>query len=95
VDVAHTHKETEVNNRIKTIGAAVGAASLLYLGVAGAITGGAAQAASTNANGGAGSTAVQETGKGQPATSMVISAAPLVKAIPPCGSTQNFTCGMP
>jgi hypothetical protein len=25
----------------------------------------------------------------------VITASPLVKAVPPCGSTQNFTCGIP
>ena len=84
-----------MNNRVKVIGAAIGAAALLGLGAAGVITEGAAQAVSTNTIGGAGPTAIQETGKGEPATSVVIMASPMVKAVPPCGSTQNFTCGMP
>jgi hypothetical protein len=85
-----------MNNRIRLAASIIGAVALMGLGIGGAIGGTAAQASSTSAVGGAGATAVQETGGvGIPATSVVVSASPVVKAIPPCGSTQNFTCGMP
>jgi len=86
-----------MNNRIRLAASTSGAVALLGLGIAGAIAGDtAAQASSTSNVGGAGATAIQETGGvGVPATSVVITASPLVKAVPPCGSTQNFTCGMP
>ena len=86
-----------MNNRIKLAASITGAVALLGLATGGAIAGStAAQASSTSTVGGAGATAVQETGGvGVPATSVVITASPMVKAVPPCGSTQNFTCGMP
>jgi hypothetical protein len=85
-----------MNKRIRLAASVSGAVALLGLGIGGAIGGTAAQASSTSTVGGAGATAVQETGGvGIPATSVVVSASPVVKAIPPCGSTQNFTCGMP
>jgi hypothetical protein len=86
-----------MNKRIRLAVSISGAFALLGLGIGGAIAGGtAAQASSTSTLGGAGATAVQETGGvGIPVTSVVVTASPVVKAIPPCGSTQNFTCGMP
>jgi hypothetical protein len=86
-----------MNNRIKLAASISGAVALLGLGIGGAIAGSTAAQASSKSNvGGAGATAVQETGGvGVPATSVVISATPMIKAIPPCGSTQNFTCGIP
>jgi hypothetical protein len=86
-----------MNKRIRLAASISGAVALLGLGIGGAIAEGtAAQASSTSSLGGAGATAVQETGGvGMPVTSLVVSGTPLVKAIPPCGSTQNFTCGMP
>jgi hypothetical protein len=85
-----------MNNRIRLVASISGAVALLGLGIGGAIGGTAAQASTTSTVGGAGATAVQETGGvGIPATSVVVSASPVVKAIPPCGATQNFTCGIP
>lgn len=86
-----------MNKRIRLAMSTTGAVALLGLGIGGAIAGGtAAQASSTSTIGGAGGTAVQETGGGGiPATSVVISASPAVKAVPPCGSSQVWTCGMP
>ena len=87
-----------MNKRVKLAASISGAVALLGLGIGGAIADGhEAQAATTNGSlGGAGATVVQETGGAEiTATSVVVSASPMVKAIPPCGSTQNFTCGMP
>jgi hypothetical protein len=86
-----------MNKRLRLAASISGAVALLGLGIGAAIAGGnAAQASSTSTVGGAGATAIQETGGvGVPATSVVITASPLVKAVPPCGSTQNFTCGIP
>jgi hypothetical protein len=72
--------------RFQLTAAVAGALALLGMGVGTAvIDSGTAAAMSTNSVGGAGATAVQETGENsQPATSVVISASPMVKA-PPYG----------
>jgi hypothetical protein len=87
----------KMNKRIRLAASISGAVALLGLGIGGAITGGsAAQASSTNSIGGAGATAVQENGGGGiPATSVVVSASPVFKAIPPCGFGAVYTCGIP
>ena len=86
-----------MNKRIRLAASISGAVALLGLGIGGAIAGGtAAQAASTSTLGGAGATAVQETGgAGIPVTSVVVSASPVFKAVPPCGFGAVYTCGIP
>jgi hypothetical protein len=71
---------------MKFAAASAGALALFSMGVAAAVDGGVAEATSSSSIGGAGVTAVQETGMGsQPATSVVISASPVVKAPPDGG----------
>jgi hypothetical protein len=86
-----------MNKRIRLAASISGAVALLGLGIGAAIAGGtAAQASSTSTVGGAGATAVQETGGvGVPATSLVVSATPGFKAVPPCGFGAVYTCGIP
>lgn len=70
---------------MKFAAASAGALALFGMGVAATVDGGVAEATSSSSIGGAGATAAQETGVGsQPATSVVISASPVVKA-PPYG----------
>lgn len=71
---------------MRTAAASAGALALFGMGVAAAVDGGVAEATSSSSIGGAGATTVQETGVGsQPATSVVISASPVVKASPDGG----------
>ena len=70
--------------KFKLTAAVAGALALLGMGVATAVVDrGTAAAMSTDSIGGAGATVVQETGlNSQPATAVVISASPMVKALP-------------
>jgi hypothetical protein len=68
---------------MKIAAASAGTLALFGMGVTAAVDGAVAEATSSSSIGGAGATAVQETGVGsQPATSVVISASPAVKAPP-------------
>jgi hypothetical protein len=68
---------------VKFAAASAGALALFGMGAVAAVDGGVADATSSSSIGGAGATAVQETGVGsQPATSVVIFASPVVKAPP-------------
>jgi len=72
---------------MKMTAAGTGALALLGMGLLTAVDGGVAEATSSSSIGGAGETAVQETGIGsQPATTVVINASPAVKAPPGGGA---------
>ena len=66
---------------MKMTAAGTGALALLGMGLLTAVDGGVAEATSSSSIGGAGETAVQETGIGsQPATTVVVNTSPRVKA---------------
>ena len=68
---------------MKFAAASAGALALFGMAAGAAADGGVVEATSSSSIGGAGATAVQETGVGsQPATSVVIFASPVVKAPP-------------
>jgi hypothetical protein len=71
---------------MKTAAAGTGALALIGMGVLTTLDGGVAEATSSSSIGGAGATAVQETGiDSQPATTVVVFASPAIKAPPDGG----------
>jgi hypothetical protein len=93
---ATTHADNEISLKLilrtlmyrhmKMATAGTGALALVGMGVLTAVDGGVAEATSSSSIGGAGATAVQETGiDSQPATTVVVSASPAVKAPPDGG----------
>jgi hypothetical protein len=69
----------EGRKHIKLVAGSVGAVVIVGAGVATAVI---HNTGSTNGNGGAGATIIQETGSPAPNTSVVVSATPVVKARP-------------